>query len=100
MSDVADAIRTVTSKMQTAIDAGHASRVIDAGDLIEALLAIACKLDPEHEFSETEIDPQSACSDCGERRAKHLGRDDSGAFVRCRTCETIFEPGSPGQQPR
>ena len=49
MSYVADAIRTVTSKMQTAIDAGHASRVIHADDLIEALLAIADELDPQFE---------------------------------------------------
>ena len=93
MSDVADAIRKVPSKMQTAIDAGYASRGIDAGDLIEALLAIAAELDPQLDSLEGgEVDPQSACPDCGERRADHLGRDDSGEFVRCRTCETIFEP--------
>ncbi len=49
MSDVADAIRTVTAKMQKAIDAGYASRGIDADDLIEALLAIADELDPQFE---------------------------------------------------
>ena len=91
---IADAIRTVTAKMQNAIRTGHTSRVIDADDLIETLLAIAAELDPQFDSLEGgEVDPQSACPDCGERRAKHLGRDDSGAFVRCRTCETIFEPG-------
>ena len=46
MTDVADAIRQVTAKMQTAIDEGHRSSRIDAHDLIEALLAIADTLDP------------------------------------------------------
>lgn len=46
MTDVADAIRHVTAKMQTAIDEGHRSHHIDADDLIEILLAIADVLDP------------------------------------------------------
>ena len=46
MNDVADAIRKVTARVQQAIDNGDRSRVIDAGDLIELLLAIADTLDP------------------------------------------------------
>ena len=91
---VADAIRSVTAKMQNAIRTGHASRMIDADDLIEALLAIADELDPQFDSPKNkEVDPQSACPDCGERRADNFGRDESGEFVRRRTCETIFEPG-------
>ena len=45
MTDLADAIRQVTAKMQTAIDEGHRSRHIDADDLIEIFLAIADRLD-------------------------------------------------------
>lgn len=43
---VADAIRTVTTKVQWAIDQGRRSRSIDADDLVEVLLAIADELDP------------------------------------------------------
>jgi hypothetical protein len=43
---VADAIRTVTAKLQRAIDEGQRSRAIDADDLAEMLLAIADELDP------------------------------------------------------
>ena len=46
MNDVADAIRKVTAKVQQAIDEGERSRVIDADDLVEVLLAIADTLDP------------------------------------------------------
>ena len=92
-TEIADAIRSVTAKMQNTIRTGHASRMIDADDLIEALLAIAAELDPQFDSPKNKkVDPQSACPDCGERRADHLGRDDSGEFVRCRTCETIFVP--------
>ncbi|MFV0442544.1 MAG: hypothetical protein ACK5Q5_03130 [Planctomycetaceae bacterium] len=47
MHQIADAIRTVTASMQQAIDEGYRSRMIDADDLIEVLLAIADELDPE-----------------------------------------------------
>jgi hypothetical protein len=43
---VADAIRDVTAAMQTALDEGRRSTRIDAWDLVEALLAIADRLDP------------------------------------------------------
>lgn len=46
MHKIADAIRNVTARMQTAIDEGHQSRMIDADDLIDILLAIADELDP------------------------------------------------------
>ena len=49
MTEVADAIRTVTAQMQKALDTGRRSRHIDADDLIEALLAIADELDPLYE---------------------------------------------------
>ena len=42
----ADAIREVTSAVQTAIDEGYRSRAIDADDVVEILLAIADRLDP------------------------------------------------------
>lgn len=45
-TDVADAIRDVTVAMQTALDEGRRSTRIDAWDLVEALLAIADRLDP------------------------------------------------------
>jgi hypothetical protein len=43
---VADAIREVSLSVQTAIADGYRSRMIDADDLIEVLLAIADRLDP------------------------------------------------------
>jgi hypothetical protein len=43
---VADAIRTVTAKLQRAIDQGRRSRAIDALDLVDVLLAITDELDP------------------------------------------------------
>ena len=45
-TEVADAIRDVTTAMQTALDEGQCSIRIDAWDLVEALLAIADHLDP------------------------------------------------------
>lgn len=45
-AEVADAIRDVTAAMQTTLDEGRRSTRIDAWDLIEALLAIADRLDP------------------------------------------------------
>jgi hypothetical protein len=43
---IADAIREVTAAIQKAIDDGSRSRVVDADDLVEVLLAIADRLDP------------------------------------------------------
>ena len=45
-AEVADAIRDVTAAMQTTLDEGRRSTRIDAWDLVEALLAIADRLDP------------------------------------------------------
>jgi hypothetical protein len=45
MIQVADAIRTVTAKVQAAIEDGERARMIDADDLVEILLAIANELD-------------------------------------------------------
>jgi len=44
-AEVADAIRDVTAAMQTTLDEGRRSTRIDAWDLVEALLAIADRLD-------------------------------------------------------
>ena len=52
MHQIADAIRTVTASMQQAIDEGYRSRMIDADDLIEVLLAIAYQVD--HELTATQ----------------------------------------------
>lgn len=49
---LADAIRNVTIAMQRAIEDGHRSRMIDADDLVEVLLAIADQLDPPVETSD------------------------------------------------
>ena len=43
---VADAIRKVTATMQKELDAGRRSRMIDANDLVDVLLAIADEIDP------------------------------------------------------
>jgi hypothetical protein len=45
-TEVADAIRDVTAAVQTALDQRRRSTRIDAWDLVEALLAIADRLDP------------------------------------------------------
>ena len=61
MNAIATALRNVTAKMQEAIDTGHRSRMIDADDLIEVLLAVADELDPP--FGE-QVDPGDACPGC------------------------------------
>ena len=45
MPQIADAIRTVTAKVQAAIEDGYRSRMIDADDMVEILLAVADELD-------------------------------------------------------
>lgn len=45
MSYTSDAIRTVTAKVQATIEDGYRSRMIDADDLVEVLLAIADEID-------------------------------------------------------
>lgn len=44
---IADAIHKVTAAVQTALGSGRRSRVVDAYDLVEVLLAVADELDPE-----------------------------------------------------
>lgn len=47
-AQVADAIRTVTAKIQTELEAGRRAGMIDAYDLADILLAIADELDHEY----------------------------------------------------
>jgi hypothetical protein len=56
MPQIADAIRTVTAKVQSAIEDGYRSRMIDADDLVEILLAIADELDPPFEAPAPDAD--------------------------------------------
>lgn len=44
---VADAIREVTARAQNLWEAGQRSKVIDLFDVLEILLAVADKLDPD-----------------------------------------------------
>ncbi len=44
---IADAIRKVTAAVQESLDGGRRSRMVDAYDLVEVLLAVADELDPE-----------------------------------------------------
>ncbi len=46
MQRLADAIRKVTSAMQTELESGRRSTHIDANDLIDLLLAVADEIDP------------------------------------------------------
>lgn len=54
-TEVADAIRNVTARMQQALETGRRSASVDAYDVIEALLAIADELDPPYGTSEDTI---------------------------------------------
>ena len=47
MLTIVDAIREVTACVQNAIETGKRSRMIDADDLVEVLLAIADRLEAE-----------------------------------------------------
>ncbi|MEX2186734.1 MAG: hypothetical protein WD875_08070 [Pirellulales bacterium] len=55
---IADAIRKVTAAVQKALDGGRRSRMVDAYDLVEVLLAVADELDPE--FSPPKVKPRKA----------------------------------------
>jgi hypothetical protein len=59
MQNVADAIRTVTAKVQRAVETGRRSRVIDADDLVEVLLAVADELDPQTRRAGTTKPPRA-----------------------------------------
>ena len=89
MTQVADAIRHVTAKVQQAIDDGYRSRAIDADDLVEVLLAIADELDPPVADL---VDPAMSCPNCGERRTDRLMMDDD-AVVHCGRCGADYRPG-------
>ncbi len=88
---LADAIRKVTAAVQKAIDDGHRSRMIDADDLVEVLLAIVDRLDSP--VRETTNDVAFKCPECGEADADRLVWQDD-EFVRCSTCGTIYAPGN------
>ena len=86
---LADAIRDVTAAVQSAIADGHRSRLIDADDLVEVLLAIADRLNPP--VQETTNDVAFKCPECGEADADRLVWQDDEC-VRCDTCGTIYSP--------
>ncbi|MFV0443344.1 MAG: hypothetical protein ACK5Q5_07215 [Planctomycetaceae bacterium] len=98
MTHIADAIREVTIAMQQAIADGYRSRMIDAGDLVEVLLAIADRLDPP---VPDEVAASLVCPECGEGHSDRLvwiTDEFPGAekFVRCDACGTIFDPTEGG----
>ncbi len=90
MTHIADAIRVVTAAVQNAIAEGYRSRMIDADDLVEVLLAIADRLDPP---VKNEVSPECACPECRERRSDHLEVQE-GDLIRCRSCGIVFDPAS------
>ena len=95
---IADAIREVTVAVQKAISDGYRSRMIDADDLVEVLLAIADRLDPPVAES---VAPEFACPECGESHSDRLiwiadEFPDAEKFVRCDACGTIFDPTEGG----
>ena len=95
MQRIADAIRKVTAQVQRAIDDGYRSRMIDADDVVEVLLAIADELDPE--FA-NRVGPEMACPECGEDRVDQIVLDEDEA--RCQRCGKAYTapheaPGSP-----
>ena len=87
---VADAIREVTVAMQKAIADGYRSRMIDADDLVEVLLAIADRLDPPVAAS---VAPEFACPECGERHIDHLVWETDD-LIRCSACGITFDPAA------
>ncbi len=86
---LADAIREVTASVQKAIAEGYRSRMIDADDLVEVLLAIADHLDPPLPDATNHVD--IPCPDCGESSVDRLIWIDD-EFVRCVACGTIYPP--------
>jgi rubredoxin len=87
---LADAIREVTVAMQKAIADGCRSRMIDADDLVEVLLAVADRLDPP---VRDEVDAAFACPECGERHPDRLVWGDED-LVRCASCGITFDPAA------
>lgn len=86
---LADAIREVTLSVQTAIADGYRSRMIDADDLVEVLLAIADRLDPP--LPDATHDVVCPCPGCGLADGDRLVWIDD-EFVRCEACGTIYPP--------
>ena len=87
---LADAIREVTVAMQNAIADGHRSRLIDADDLVEVLLAIADRLDsPVRKPNQVEF----PCPGCGEADSDRLVWQDDDETVCCSTCGVTYRPG-------
>lgn len=90
ITQVADAIREVTAKMQQAIDAGKRSQHIDAHDLVEVLLAIADGIDPPL----ADLVPiADACPNCGEREPDKLVWQNDETLL-CDRCGTNYRPGA------
>jgi hypothetical protein len=88
--DIADAIRDVTASVQKAIADGYRSRMIDADDLVEVLLAIADRLDsPVRE----EVDAAFGCPECGERHVDQLVHQEDD-LLRCSSCGITFDPAA------
>lgn len=85
-----DAIRDVAVSVQKAIADGYRSRVLDADDLVEVLLAIADRLDPPVRDAKNEV--VCPCPDCGLADPERLVWQDD-EFVRCDACGTIYAPG-------
>ena len=85
-----DAIREVTGGVQRAIADGYRSRMIDADDLVEVLLAIADRLDPP---VRNEVDAAFACPECGERHVDRLVHEEDD-LVRCGSCGITFDPAA------
>jgi hypothetical protein len=86
MHAIADAIRDVTAAIQRTIDDGSRSRAIDADDLVEALLAIADRIDPP-------VSGEFACPGCGESDSDRLIWQDDET-VRCDACGNVFDPSA------
>lgn len=90
--NAAEAIRTITAKMQAALAAGERSSRLDAHDLIDILLAIADELDgPESGSDELQVS-EHACRDCGEHA---LTAADEPGFLYCLECGSVMEDPQP-----
>ena len=76
--------------MQQAIADGYRSRMIDADDLVEVLLAIADRLDPP---VPNEVDSPFTCPECGERSTDRLEVQE-GDLVHCHACGIVFDPAA------
>ncbi|MFV0443407.1 MAG: hypothetical protein ACK5Q5_07535, partial [Planctomycetaceae bacterium] len=90
MTHIADAIREVTVAVQKAIADGYRSRMIDADDLVEVLLALADRLDPPVTES---VAASFACPECGERSTDRLEVQE-GDLVHCHSCGIVFDPAA------